>query len=189
MARKPVIDLGAAIGAELGREPEEPAPAPPVPAQRPANPPPVKRESRRRRPEPAPREDEARSQAWDARMSLTLSKEMKRALDVARVDDGLEGTARIRAMITLWQEDARLRRRVDKLAMAPAHPREEEPRSQAWDARMSLTLSKEMKRALDVARVDDGLEGTARIRAMITLWQEDARLRRRVDKLAAALRT
>jgi hypothetical protein len=58
----------------------------------------------------------------------------------------------------------------------------------AWDARMSLTLSKEMKRALDVARADDGVEGTARIRAMITLWQEDDRLRRRIDKLAKTLR-
>jgi hypothetical protein len=115
MAKKPVIDLSAAIGAEMA-EPEEPQARPrpvpvPVPAREPATPrePAARRGSRRRVQEPEP----AR---WDARMSLTLSKEMKRDLDVARADDGVEGTARIRAMITLWQEDERLRRRIDKLA-------------------------------------------------------------------------
>ncbi len=58
----------------------------------------------------------------------------------------------------------------------------------AWDARISLTATAEMKRALDLARVEDGIEATARIRAMITLWQEDPRLRARVDKLAKTLR-
>jgi len=111
-ARKPVIDLGAAIGAELGAEHDKPAPVQP-----PAGQPEVGREQRPRRAARPRQEEEApRTPAWDARMSLTLSKEMKRALDVARVDDGVEGTVRIRAMITLWQEDERLRRRIDKLA-------------------------------------------------------------------------
>jgi hypothetical protein len=74
----------------------------------------------------------------------------------------------------------------------PARPAAAMPAEQArppvWDARISLTLSKEMKRDLDVARAEDGLELTARIRAMITLWQEDERLRARVDKLARTLR-
>ena len=61
-------------------------------------------------------EAEAAQPKWDARMSLTLSKSMKRALDLARVEDGIDGTARIRAMIALWETDERLRRRVDKEA-------------------------------------------------------------------------
>jgi hypothetical protein len=61
-------------------------------------------------------------------------------------------------------------------------------RPPTWDARLSLTLSQEMKRALDLAKVEDGIEGTARIRAMITLWQDDERLRHRIDRLAKTLR-
>jgi hypothetical protein len=64
----------------------------------------------------------------------------------------------------------------------------EQPKPAGWDARISLTASTDMKRALDQARVNDGIEATARIRAMITLWQEDAKLRTRIDKLARTLR-
>lgn len=102
-ARKPTINLGEAIDAELGTAREnDPPPARPAAV-------PAARGQQRREPEPS-------APAWDARMSLTLSKQMKRALDSARVDDGVEGTARIRAMITLWQDDERFRNRVDKLA-------------------------------------------------------------------------
>jgi hypothetical protein len=54
---------------------------------------------------------------YNARMSLTLPEEMKQALEMARVMDKIEGTARIRAMIRLWQTDERLRRRVDRAAL------------------------------------------------------------------------
>jgi hypothetical protein len=67
---------------------------------------------------------------------------------------------------------------------APAPAAKPEAPKPAWDARMSLTLSKEMKKSLEMARVDDGIEGTARIRAMIALWEHDERLRRRVDREA-----
>ena len=60
--------------------------------------------------------EQARPARWEARMSLTLSPAAKRALDLATVDDGIERTARVRAMIQLWQTDPRLRARVDKLA-------------------------------------------------------------------------
>lgn len=64
----------------------------------------------------------------------------------------------------------------------------EQAKPPAWDARISLTASAAMKHALDLARADDGIEATARIRAMITLWQTDERHRARVDKLAKTLR-
>lgn len=57
-----------------------------------------------------------------------------------------------------------------------------------WNARLSLTASPDMKQDLEQARVNDGVEATARIRAMITLWQTDERHRARVDKLARTLR-
>jgi len=73
-------------------------------------------------------------------------------------------------------------------AATPAPMPAEQDKPDRWPARISMTASLEMKRALDLARLDDGIEVTARIRAMITLWQEDRRLRDRVDKLAKALR-
>jgi hypothetical protein len=53
---------------------------------------------------------------FDARMSLTLAPDQKRLLDLARVDDGTEGTARIRAMIALYGYDPRVRKRIDRIA-------------------------------------------------------------------------
>jgi hypothetical protein len=64
----------------------------------------------------------------------------------------------------------------------------EQARPEKWPARISMTASQEMKRDLELARLDDGIEVTARLRAMITLWQEDPKLRARVDKLARDLR-
>ena len=83
-------EIGAQF-ARLGSKPE-PAAAGPMPAE------------------------QATAKRWDARASLTLTAEMKRALDMARAIDGIPDTARIRAMISLWQDDERLRARVNKLA-------------------------------------------------------------------------
>jgi glucose/arabinose dehydrogenase len=64
----------------------------------------------------------------------------------------------------------------------------EQARPEKWPARISMTASQEMKRDLELARLDDGIEVTARLRAMIALWQEDPKLRAKVDKLAKDLR-
>jgi hypothetical protein len=64
----------------------------------------------------------------------------------------------------------------------------DQPKAEKWPARISMTASREMKRELEAARLDDGIEVTARLRAMITLWQDDPQLRARVDELARALR-
>lgn len=62
------------------------------------------------------------------------------------------------------------------------------PRWGGRGAQINLTVSREMKRALALAQVDDGIETTARIRAMIALWQDDPRLAARVAKLAEQLK-
>lgn len=64
----------------------------------------------------------------------------------------------------------------------------EQGRPDKWPARISMKASPQMKRDLELARLDDGIEMTARIRAMITLWQSDKRIRGQVDKLAKNLR-
>jgi hypothetical protein len=123
--KRGTINLAAAIGDEVAEHQQDPRPVPPVaavpqaPAAEPEPPEPeslvteVPRPGRRATPQPA----EPKEPTWDARMSLTLRRDMKRALDIARADDGIEGTARIRAMIALWQQDDRLRRRIDREAL------------------------------------------------------------------------
>ena len=55
-------------------------------------------------------------QGWDTRIQLTVDAEAKHALELARLADHIPATARIRAMITLWQTDPDLCERVDELA-------------------------------------------------------------------------
>jgi hypothetical protein len=65
---------------------------------------------------------------------------------------------------------------------------EEQPRAKEWPVRIPLNVDDGMRRALEQARVDDRIETTARIRAMIHLWQEDDQFRARVNELAATFR-
>lgn len=74
-------------------------------------------------------------------------------------------------------------------APKPAAPMPaEQDKPEKFPARISMTATPDMKRDLELARLDDGIEVTARLRAMITLWQEDPKLRARIDKRAKDLR-
>lgn len=64
----------------------------------------------------------------------------------------------------------------------------EAPRPARYDKRVPLMTTQEQHRALVLARAEDGIEATARLRALIQLWMEDDRLRARADKLARTLR-
>lgn len=61
-------------------------------------------------------------------------------------------------------------------------------RAKEWPIRIPLNVDDGMRRALEQARVDDRIETTARIRAMIQLWQEDETFRARVNELAPGFR-
>lgn len=69
----------------------------------------------------------------------------------------------------------------------PMPAEQEAPKETEW-VRIPLNVDEEMRRALEQARLDDRIETTVRIRAMIQLWQEDERHRARVDKRARMLR-
>lgn len=70
---------------------------------------------------------------------------------------------------------------------APAPMPAATPAGPNYPKRMTLPLTVEDHRALRVAHLDDGVEATARLRAMLALWQQDERLRARIDKLAKQL--
>jgi hypothetical protein len=59
-----------------------------------------------------------------------------------------------------------------------------EPEGIPGEKRITLPLWQTLWRALQLARVDDGIDTTIRIRSMIELWVHDDRIRARVDKLA-----
>lgn len=74
------------------------------------------------------------------------------------------------------------------LAVSAAPMPADRPRAKEWPVRIPLNVDDEMRRALEQARVDDRIETTARIRAMIHLWQEDQAFRDRVNELAPSFR-
>lgn len=57
--------------------------------------------------------------------------------------------------------------------------------SKRHERRLSLPLTDDQDRTLKLARVEDDIDTTTRIRAMIEIWADDPKLRKRVDKLAA----
>ena len=52
-----------------------------------------------------------------ARSTVDLPVAHREALDAARAEDGVDVTARIRAMVRLWVEDPQLAKRVDEMAL------------------------------------------------------------------------
>lgn len=105
-------DLAARIGA-LGQA--KPAPAPERPAA-PRKPPAARTGSRKRQPEPAPAEQDAPAAFYSERLSITTTAAQVQALRAARLADGIQATARLRAMIAAWQDDPKLRERINRLA-------------------------------------------------------------------------
>lgn len=71
---------------------------------------------------------------------------------------------------------------------APSEPKPEPPHVLATDTknsnRLGLYLHPDDYRALGIAKLDDGADANARIRAMIALWRANARYRAQVDRLA-----
>lgn len=54
---------------------------------------------------------------WPERLSLPLSHEQMKLLKTARVDDGIDSSFRLRAMITVWSEDSQFRAQVNAQAL------------------------------------------------------------------------
>lgn len=98
-------------------EPAEPAePATPATRERPTRSRDAGREPRRRAGATMPAEQPRPPAFYGERLSITTTAAQITALRAARVADGIEVTARIRAMIALWQDDPKLRARVDRAA-------------------------------------------------------------------------
>lgn len=64
----------------------------------------------------------------------------------------------------------------------------EQARTGVYSVHVPLTMTPDMKSDLDSARVKDGVELTARVRALIQLWQDDPEIREKADQLAPSMR-
>jgi len=53
----------------------------------------------------APAPERVKPHKWPVRISMTANRDMKRHLELARLDDGIEVTARLRAMIHVTTTD------------------------------------------------------------------------------------
>jgi hypothetical protein len=63
-----------------------------------------------------------RPEAYPERIPLKVPVDMKRDLVLAHAEDGIEVSARIRAMIALWQQGGKFRAEVDKMASTTGRP-------------------------------------------------------------------
>jgi hypothetical protein len=74
--------------------------------------------------------------------------------------------------------------RARKAAQAPAQQR---PQGR-YDVRIPFMTDDEQRKALAAARIEDQVEVTTRLRAMVQLWMTNKRFRSEVDELAADMR-
>jgi hypothetical protein len=69
-----------------------------------------------------------------------------------------------------------------------AHPPAQQKAEPLYGKRIPFMTDAEQYKALATARLEDGIEATTRLRAMVKLWTDNPQFRRQVDKVAAAER-
>ncbi|HEY5880973.1 MAG TPA: hypothetical protein VIU11_18820 [Nakamurella sp.] len=128
--------------------------------------------------------------ANDPRLTFFLDDQDNRPLTIARGQDGLPASDRIRAVVQLWQQGGPTAERIDELAaeLRRARLTRDSPTTNVQRTKLSLDLGTSRLRALAQARVDDGIPAAERVRAALQIWQRDPGFRAEVDKLAAELR-
>ncbi len=119
-------------------------------------------------------------------LTWQLTQDHHRKLAIARADDKIPATDRLRAIVQLWAADDIYRSRIDEhseqLCNVPRDPAEP-------DVKVGVRFpSPELPRALAVARNADGITTIDRIRAALDLWLTDPQFRSAVDSAAALLR-
>ncbi|MFF6984220.1 hypothetical protein ACFZAV_42660 [Streptomyces sp. NPDC008343] len=76
---------------------------------------------------------------------------------------------------------------VTPVGAAVTMPAEQDRPRALYSARITFTTTEQQRKALEEAKITDRIDKTARLRAMVALWEQDERLRKRVDKLAQTM--
>jgi hypothetical protein len=108
-------DMAARMAALSAPEPAPAAPEP-EPDRRPRRQRAARSGPRRRAAGRMPAEQVKPGAFYDCRLSITTTPAQVQALRAARLADGIQATARLRAMIDLWERDPKIRERIDKIA-------------------------------------------------------------------------
>lgn len=120
-------------------------------------------------------------------LTWELSQEHHRQLAIARAEDKIPATDRLRAIVRLWSTDVFWRSRIDTHSGELRHTTKD--RAAAGEVKLSVGFdSPELPRALALARGNDGITTSDRIRAALDLWSSDEQFRATVDQEAGRLR-
>jgi hypothetical protein len=123
------------------------------------------------------------------RLTLFLDDRDNRTLSSARVKDRVPAADRIRAAVLLWQKGGPTADRINSQAADLRRDRlTREAATGERRIKVSVVLGELTHRALALARIDDGIPASERVRSALKLWQQDPEYRQAVDQLAAELR-
>jgi len=123
------------------------------------------------------------------RLTLFLDDRDNRSLSSARIKDRIPAADRIRAAVQLWQQGGPVAERIN--SQAAELRRDRLARDVAGAERrikVSVVLGEITHRALALARIEDGIPASERVRAALRLWQQDPEFRAAADQLATELR-
>ncbi len=119
-------------------------------------------------------------------LTWELPKEQHRQLAIARAEDKIPATDRLRAMVQLWATNSAVRGLINRRGELRHNAKGKQG---ADDVKLSVTFEgPELPRALALARSNDGITTTDRIRGALDLWTGDETFRHDVDEEAARLR-
>lgn len=121
-------------------------------------------------------------------ITLNLDQAANRRLLLARANDGIPSSVRIRAALTLWTEDADLRSQIDRLAVQLRHARLAATKSEEIQVKLTIAVGPVLRHELQAARLADSVPASERIRAALQLWDSDAELRGRINGMAQELK-
>ena len=116
-------------------------------------------------------------------ITMFLDQSANSRLVLARANDQVPASGRIRAALDLWHTDPELHQRIDALAKQLRTDRLAAGPSGDAQVKISVAVGKTMRHHLGVARAD-GVPASERIRAALHLWDTDQHIRGRIDELA-----
>lgn len=120
-------------------------------------------------------------------LTWELSQAHHRQLAIARAEDKIPATDRLRAIVGLWSTDVHWRDQIDARSGELRHTTKNP--AAAGEVKLSVGFDgPELPRALALARGNDGITTTDRIRAALELWTSDEQFRTTVDQEAGRLR-
>lgn len=121
------------------------------------------------------------------RITIHLSTPDSRRLIHARARDAVPASHRVRAALDLWSTDPGVRQLVDTLAATNRAARRSSKSAAVRDTKITVVLDPALLKQLRLARAEDDIPMTERVRAALQLWTSNAEVGRRVNELAAAM--